>query len=197
MTFAKLSDDFPDDCWNLSDAAYRLHSEGLVWSARKLLNCRVPVDDLRRFARRPEAVPELLAVGWWAQDGDVYVIRHHAQYQPTREEVLNRQAVNAANGRKGGRPRKPPRERASEITPETQSVSEPVTQSVLETQSVSEPQTRGERKGLDQERKYYRDAHAFNTDTCTGSVTCECSDCESEHQWLGEGQGAHRGLSRA
>ena len=84
MTWTTLSDDFSDDCWTLSDAAFRLHTEGLVGSNRKLLDLRIPKDDLRRFASYPDAVGELLAVGWWTEDGGVYVIRHHGGYQPTR-----------------------------------------------------------------------------------------------------------------
>ncbi len=50
MTWSKLSDDFPDDCWTLLDGAFRLHVEGLCWSNRKLLDCRIPNGHLRRFA---------------------------------------------------------------------------------------------------------------------------------------------------
>ena len=39
MTWTKLSDDFGDDCWELSDAAYRLHVEGLLWSNRNSSIC--------------------------------------------------------------------------------------------------------------------------------------------------------------
>jgi hypothetical protein len=124
MSFAKLSDDFADDCWTLSDAAVRLHVEGLCWNGRKLLDCRIPKDDLRRLAKRPEAVAELLAAGWWADDGDGYLIRHHATYQRSRDQVLHQQQVNRENALKGGRPPKPPRERAAEIRPpQTDSVS--------------------------------------------------------------------------
>ena len=106
MTWTKLSDDFADDCWTLSDAAFRLHVEGLCWSNRKLLDLHLPTDDLRRFARNPDAVQELLAGGWWAADGDTYVIRHHAAYQRTRQAVLTQQEVNSANCKRGGHPRK-------------------------------------------------------------------------------------------
>ena len=111
MTWTKTSDDFPDDCWTLSDRAYRLHHEGLTWSNRKLLDCRLPKDDVRRFARNgDDGVDELVNCGWWSDGGDCYLINHHAAYQRTREAVLKRQAASAANGRQGGRPPKPPRE---------------------------------------------------------------------------------------
>lgn len=135
MTWTKQSDDFADDCWGLSDAAFRLHSEGLIWSNRKLLDCRIPKEDLRRF-KRPEAVTELLETGWWAEEGEVYVIRHHAGYQRRREDVLAQQAANLANGRRGGRPRK-----HRETEPVTDSPTQSETQSVSETQAVSESRT--------------------------------------------------------
>ncbi len=110
MTWTKLSDDFTDDCWTLSDAAHRLHVEGLTWSNRKLLDLHLPKDDVRRFAKRPEAATELVAAEWWVDRGDHYEIRHHAIYQRTREDVLKQQAQNAENGRKGGRPARAARE---------------------------------------------------------------------------------------
>jgi hypothetical protein len=119
MSWAKLSDDYSDDCWTLSDEAFRLHTEALVWNGRKLLDCRIPKDDLRRFAKHPHAVGELLACGWWTEDGDYYVLRHHALYQRTREAVVNQQAANAANGAKGGRPKKP-REQSSALQSESE-----------------------------------------------------------------------------
>ena len=101
MTWTKISDDFADDRWTLSDAAFRLHVDGLTWSNRKLLDLRIPKDDLPRCSKRPEAVAELLAVGWWTDDGDAYVIRHHAIYQRTRDQVVAQQEANKANRAKG------------------------------------------------------------------------------------------------
>jgi len=106
MTWAKISDDFSDDCETLSDSAFRLHVEGLAWNGRKLLDCIIPIGDLRRFAKNPKAIDELLATGWWSREGDMYVIRHHSSYQRLRVDVLAQQAVNTRNGAKGGRPRK-------------------------------------------------------------------------------------------
>ncbi len=137
MSSAKLSDDFGDDCWTLSDPAFRLHTE----NGRKLLDCRIPKDDVRRFAKNPDAVRELLDCGWWTEEGDYYVIRHHGQYQRTREAVVAQQAANARNGQKGGRPKKPPREQVDDLksSPETQSVSE----------SLSRTETQRDRTGQD------------------------------------------------
>jgi len=97
VTWTKISDDFADDCWTLSDAAFRLHVEGLTWSNRK-------------FAKHPEVATELVASGWWTDRGEYYDIQHHASYQRPREDVLRQQARSAENGRKGGRPPKVQRE---------------------------------------------------------------------------------------
>jgi hypothetical protein len=112
VTWSKLSDDYGDDCETLSDAAFRLHTEAIVWSNRKLLDCRIPRSDVRRFARDPEgaALPELVAAGFWQLDGDFVILIHHAAYQRFRSSVVNQQAQNAANGKKGGRAPRAPRE---------------------------------------------------------------------------------------
>lgn len=122
MTWTKLSDDFTDDCWQLSDAAFRLHVDGLVWSNRKLLDLRLSKDDIVRWAKHPVAAEELVAAGWWTDEGDHYTIVHHGAYQRSRDMALKLQERNQQNGRKGGRPPKVPRERFSpnETQTETQ-----------------------------------------------------------------------------
>ncbi len=133
MTWTKLSDDFSDDCWTLSDAAFRLHVEGLVWNSRKLLDLHLSREDVRRFAKHPEAVTELVDGGWWRETEDGYVIQHHGSYQRTREAVLKQQAANEENGRKGGRPCKPGRERPPQPAQrDTRSLSESVSERVTE-----------------------------------------------------------------
>lgn len=107
MTWTKLSDDFTDDCWELSDAAHRLHVEALVWSNRKLLDCRISKKDMARWAKHTEreCICELLDCGWWEDDGDAYLIHHHSTYQRTREQVLRQQDANRAAGKRSGRER--------------------------------------------------------------------------------------------
>lgn len=107
MTWTKLSDDFSDECWTLSDAAFRLLVEMLNYSNRKLLDCRIPKADLRRFAKNPEAADELAAGTWIADGGDVWIVTYHSLYQPSRERVIAIRDRNVKNGRKGGRPKNP------------------------------------------------------------------------------------------
>ncbi|GAB3568957.1 hypothetical protein GCM10027405_31440 [Arthrobacter alkaliphilus] len=125
MTWPKFSDDYGDDCWGLTDAAFRLHTEALVWNGRKLLDCRIPKEDLPRFSKRPEAAGELVEKGWWTDFGSYYEILHHAQYQPTAEQVMRRQAISRKNGSNGGRPKK---NRETWARPETQSGTQDETQ---------------------------------------------------------------------
>lgn len=152
MTWTKLSDDFTDDCWTLTDAAYRLHTEALVWSNRKLLDCKIPASDVMRITRNTESVSEsvseLLSKGFWLEDGDDYRIRHHSIYQRTRAQVVAQQAANQQNGAKGGRPRKPGREL------ETQSVSELLSDSKTETET--------ERDGTGQDKNAFRGDHSVS-----------------------------------
>jgi hypothetical protein len=165
MTWTKLSDDYSDEAWPLTDAEFRLLTEFLVWSNRKLLDCRIPKEDVPRFAKRPEALPGLLAKGYIGEDGDCYVIHFHARYQRASEDVIKQQKVNAENGAKGGRPPKPGRER---FTPKTDSVSDSVSEHVaddgrtpvdacrmsqLETDSLSDSKTEMDRTGQDSVRE--------------------------------------------
>jgi len=129
MTWTKLSDDFGDDCYTLSDAAFRLHVEGLLWSNRKLLDLKLDKKVLKRWATNPDAAAELVDNGYWTDEGDHYAIRHHARYQRTREAVLNQQEANKRNGAKGG---KAPRERFGGDASSDQSSSESLSESLSE-----------------------------------------------------------------
>jgi hypothetical protein len=140
VTWTKLSDDFSDDCWQLSDAAWRLHVEGLIWSNRKLLDLRLAKDEMRLWAKRPEVAAELVASGYWQDRGTDYVIVHHGAYQRTRDAVLKQQQANRSNGRKGGRP---PREQVADLKPEeTQSVTDSLSEGETERDRTGRPWTR-------------------------------------------------------
>lgn len=116
MTWTKLSDDFSDDCWRLSDEAFRLHVEGLIWSNRKLLDLVLRKDEIQRWAKNPAAAEELVNCGWWQDHGDRYFVVHHGLYQRPAEAVVHQQKVNRENrAKRGKKAPKPSREQAGEI----------------------------------------------------------------------------------
>lgn len=109
MTWTKLGDEYTDHCWKLSDAAFRLHTDALVWSNRRHLDGILAKADILRWARTPEAVGELLACGFWAVDGASYRIVYHLGWQRTAEQWLRQSEANKANRAKGkARPVKKP-----------------------------------------------------------------------------------------
>ncbi|MGV0050915.1 hypothetical protein ACRU43_16960 [Mycobacterium colombiense] len=101
VTWTKLGDEFGDECWTLSDKAFRLHTEGLLWSNRMLTDGKLAKDEMRRWARRPESAEELVCVGWWEDHGLHYQIVHHLGYQRTREQVARQSLANSKNRAKG------------------------------------------------------------------------------------------------
>ena len=75
--WTKLGDEWSAEARDLSDAAYRTHVDALCWSNERLLDLRIPRRDLRRFAETADpdaAVKELIAAGWWRDDGDGWFI---------------------------------------------------------------------------------------------------------------------------
>ena len=152
MTWTKLSDDYSDDLYALSDGAFRLHTEGLVWSNRKLLDCVITPQDLQRLSN-PDKVTELVELGVWEETTLGWIIIHHSIYQRSREQVMNQQRKNQMNGAKGGRPKggreswkeKP---RKAKTKPLSDSQSKPLSnsQSKSKTESLSETVLKTENK---------------------------------------------------
>lgn len=97
MTWTKLGDEFADECWTLSDKAFRLHAEGLCWSNRMQTEGQLAKEDMRRWARHPEAADELVDVGWWEDHGGHYQIIHHIGYQRTKKQIAKQSIANAKN----------------------------------------------------------------------------------------------------
>ena len=161
MTWAKLSDDFGDDCWSLSDAAFRLHVEGLLWSNRKLLDCRIPIDQVARFAKHPDALQELVLGGWWELDGDCAVIVHHSGYQRSAAAVIAQQRANAENGKRGGRP---PRE---QVTPKTRSLSD--SKSERDRTGIDETRPSTQLEGTQSESEPLSESVSWNVAAIPGS----------------------------
>jgi uncharacterized protein YdaU (DUF1376 family) len=85
MTYAKFGSEFPERLAAdaMSDAAFRTHTEAIVWVYHvEAWDLRVPKHMLRRIATSADsemAVKDLVAAGYWADDGAAWVIRHHRQ----------------------------------------------------------------------------------------------------------------------
>jgi len=100
MTWTKLGDDFGDDCARvkLSDAAFRTHVEGLLWTMRRETDGFLDYRDVRRFAETTDpdaAVTELIAAEFWTvTDGGYQVIRHMTD-QPSAELIAKRREAAA------------------------------------------------------------------------------------------------------
>ncbi len=97
MTWTKLGDEFNEDCFRLSTDAYRLHTEGLVYSTGKNLDGRLDKSRMLRWAYNIDAAAELVACGFWTDEGDHYQIRAHMAWQPTAEERLAQSMRNRNN----------------------------------------------------------------------------------------------------
>ena len=100
MTWTKLAETFGDECEGagLSDAAFRLHVEALLWTMRRVTGGRLTPRDVRRLSTSETtaaSVAELLAVNYWQALGDGYLIRHHMEHQPDPELIYKRKEATA------------------------------------------------------------------------------------------------------
>jgi hypothetical protein len=83
MTWAKYGVEFFDQCadFGLTDAAVRTHTEALHYLYRlEDMEMRIAKHLLRRFAGSPDweqAAKDLVACGFWRDEGDAYVVEHH------------------------------------------------------------------------------------------------------------------------
>jgi hypothetical protein len=84
VTYAKFGSEFPEKLAadGISDAAWRTHAEAIMWVYHvEAWDLRVPKHMLRRIAGSIDwemAVKDLVAAGYWADDGHSWTIRHHA-----------------------------------------------------------------------------------------------------------------------
>lgn len=99
MTWTKLGDEFPAAARELTDAELRTHVEALCWSSLRLLDLRIPKQDVRRFAESPDAaaaIDGLAAKGWWKDLGDEWDIGlKFADWQQERRQVEHRRTYLA------------------------------------------------------------------------------------------------------
>jgi hypothetical protein len=160
VTWTKTGDEFADECWTLSDAAYRLHHEGLTWSNRKGTDGRLNKDDMVRWAKRPEAAEELVAIGWWKNKGDHFQIVHHLGYQRTKAQVASQSLANQKNAaRRWGK-------NSSSCESHNESQSEPQSELTCEMDRTGQVQNRPGQESTTGEKNYVNGAVLEQTDEC-------------------------------
>lgn len=100
MAHAQLDDLYGDHpkIAGLSDAAYRLHTQGILFCARHLTDGLIPADEVPRLVRkfRRPALVELLDRGLWISvlDG-AFSVHDYLDWNPSRAEVERRRAQAA------------------------------------------------------------------------------------------------------
>jgi hypothetical protein len=102
--WTKLGDEFGDEAWSLSDAAFRTHVEALMWSNRLGLDGMIPKRHFRKFTFSTQAEQggdELIRTGWWKDTGDFWDIGlRFPEWQLEREVVESRRAAAALRQRR-------------------------------------------------------------------------------------------------
>lgn len=99
----KLGDEFPVQSRSLSNGAFRTHVEGLSWVMLKETGGVVDKVAIKRFAESPTYetdIGELLAAGFWSDEGDHYRIRRHMEWQIEPEVLEQRRSDTAARQRR-------------------------------------------------------------------------------------------------
>lgn len=113
MTWLKLGDEYPDDCAEvgLSDAAFRLHTEGLSWVMKRETDGLIRRHELHRLnavqGDTDDALKELVGHGFWVEVDDPagWLVLHQMKHQRTAEQIekeRERWRSHKATTRKGG-----------------------------------------------------------------------------------------------
>ena len=108
MTYTVHADEYMDEAWSLSDAAYRLHDHALMYSSRVLSDGLIPADRVKTLVPnfRPSSLAELIAKKVWAPAAGGY--RIDFRHQQTAKQVRERRAAGAVRqqrwraGHRGG-----------------------------------------------------------------------------------------------
>jgi len=106
MTWTKISDDFAEQCADLSDAAFRTHVEGLIWAMKRESGGMMTKRDVERLAESEhahEAVAELVERRFWTQLDNGYRIEHHMEHQPEPDVIAARRTIDAERQRRARR----------------------------------------------------------------------------------------------
>lgn len=98
MRTIRITERVAEECWRLSDAAFRTHIEGSLESARHDLVGRVDkgFEDRRFWTADPlSAIAELITAGFWQDRGDHYQIVHASVVIPKPADLARLAKMNA------------------------------------------------------------------------------------------------------
>lgn len=98
MPHAEVDDNFADHgkVWRLSDAAFRLHTSGILYCARLITDGFVPANKVQKLVPkfRVKALDELVSAGMWTAVGIdqvvSYEIHDYLDWNPSRAQIEER-----------------------------------------------------------------------------------------------------------
>lgn len=109
MTWANFDDNFADHpkVAGLSDGAFRLHTSGILYSARYLTDGVVPVSAAKRLTPgyQPGHLTELVSAGLWALEEGGYHIHDYLQWNRSRDQILSERTRKSEAGKRGAKRR--------------------------------------------------------------------------------------------
>lgn len=111
MTFALFDDNYAEHVkvYGLSDAAFRLHTAGILYCARMLTDGLVSGEKVPTLVPRyrTRTLAELVARGLWREhvDADVYEIHDYLDWNRSRDRVLSERDRKRKGGQLGARRR--------------------------------------------------------------------------------------------
>jgi hypothetical protein len=108
MPWANLDDQYAEhpNNWDLSDAAFRLHTAAICYANRHTTDGEIPVSKVRTLVPkfRGTALAELLR-GHWVDKGDRYEIRDFLDWNRSRAQIESERERKSRAGRKGAQKR--------------------------------------------------------------------------------------------
>lgn len=104
MPWANLDDQYAEhpDNWDLSDAAFRLHTAAICYANKHLTDGDIPKSKVRTLMPRfrAAALEELLR-DHWIDKGDTYHIRNFLKWNRSKAQVLAERERKSVGGKKG------------------------------------------------------------------------------------------------
>lgn len=110
MAWYRVDDEFDDDedLDRMTCEAITLNLCAGTWSSRKMTDGFIPETRVRKLKGGENGVPECLLSGefpWWVKVEGGYQIRNFLKFNPSKAEVLARQAERSESGKKGAEKR--------------------------------------------------------------------------------------------